>query len=106
MNYKNFSLDYIQPEGAPADGPSSRGSDPWLLAIDYYAKPILQTLQGEGSKKLDELFSIIRERLNVPDLQLDQFVEVVHRLSATGKVMILKSGASPADEVIGLPITR
>ncbi|MEY2549065.1 MAG: hypothetical protein QOD64_1647 [Verrucomicrobiota bacterium] len=102
MNIRNFSLDYIQPtDGGGAAVPVA---DPWADAVNYYTPHILKTLQEGGHKRVQDLFETIRAALNVPQLQLDQFVGVIDRMILNRQLTVVQPGQSPGEAVIALPL--
>jgi hypothetical protein len=101
MNIKNFSLDYIQPSGAAQAVPAT---DPWVDAVNYYGPPILRTLQEGGHKRVHELFERTKVDLNVPDLQLEQFVGVVDRMILNRQITVVQTGESSGEAIVALPV--
>lgn len=101
MNIKNFSLDYIQP-GETAQ--TTAAVDPWADAVNYYGPPIRKTLQEVGRKSVQELFLAIQSMLNVPQLQLEQFVGVIDRLIINKQLIVVTQGKSPGEAVVALPV--
>lgn len=102
MNIKNFSLDYIQPSAATQAPPVT---DPWAEAVNYYGQPILRALQEGGHKRVQELFDRTKADLNVPDLQLEQFVGVVDRMILNKQITVVQSGQSPGEAIVALPVS-
>ena len=102
MNIRNFSLDYIQPTSAPNDAPLA---DPWADAVNYYGPFILKTLQEAGTTKVQELYENARTALNVPSLQLDQFVVVIDRMINKRQLTVKKTGQTPGEAVVALPVS-
>jgi hypothetical protein len=101
MNIKNFSLDYIQP--AETQAPAA-ALDPWTEAVNYYGPPILRILQEAGHKRVQELFDVTKTMLNVPDLQLEQFVGVIDRMILNRQLTVVHSGATSGEAIVALPV--
>ena len=101
MNFKNFSLDYLQPTGTTqtVDKP-----DIWADAVKYYGSPVLGMLQEGGHKTVQELFDMTKDRLKAPQLQLEQFVGVIDRMISTGQLIVTKQGQTPGDFIVALPL--
>ena len=100
-NIKNFSLDYIQPAPGTQVAPAA---DPWADAVNYYKPPILKILQDDGSKSVRELFEKTQIALNVPQLQLDQFVGVIDRMILNKQLTVVQQGASQGEAIVALPV--
>lgn len=101
MNIKNFSLDWIQPNPATQAAPPA---DPWMEAVNYYKPRVLEILQEKGATKVEELFDRTKTALNVPDLQLDQFVGVIDRMILNKQLTVKERGDSPGKGIVALPV--
>lgn len=102
MNIKNFSLDWIQPSSS--SGTSTL--DPWVEAMRVYAPTIFQALQEEGSQTVQKLFDKTKQSLNVPQLQLDQFVPLIDRLILNNQLTLVKKTDPAADSVVALQVPK
>jgi hypothetical protein len=100
MNIKNFSLDYIQ----PSDLEKTSVVDPWAQALRNYGPTILRAVQEGGHKTVQDLFETTRTALNVPQLQLEQFVGVIDRLILNGQLTLVKKGDSSGEAVVALAV--
>lgn len=104
MNFKNFSLDYLEPTVSVATK-MPVVSAPWQAAIKYYGEPVLKILQNGGPKTVRELFDITKEQANAKDLGLDQFDEIIKKMISETKVLtIVKSAETLEDSTVALDI--
>jgi hypothetical protein len=105
MDFSKFSLDYIRPSDIEKRSPVEQ-SDPWSEAIEFYGNPVLEILQDEGRKTVDELYGIIKAKVNVPNLEFEQFSGVLQRMVSDGRLSITKVGDTFRDYIVTLPVER
>lgn len=51
-----------------------------------------------------DLFESIKVKTNAPDLQIEQFVELIHRMADVGQVSVSKDGDLPEQATVALPV--
>jgi hypothetical protein len=103
MDLSKFSLDYIRPSNVEKRS-SVEQSDAWSEAVEFYGNPVLETLQGEGRKTVDELY--IKAKVNAPNLEFEQFSGVLQHMVSDGRLSITKVGDTFRDYVVTLPVQR
>lgn len=111
MNVRNFSLDFLQPtsssRGPAAPSSSARPvADEWAEAIRYYGQPVLRTLQKGGARSVRELFEVTKIDLNVPTLELNQFLNVVWRMIESRQIAVVEHAETLAECSVALPILK
>ena len=105
MDLSKFSLDYIRPSNIEKRS-SVEQSDAWSEAVEFYGNPVLETLQDKGRKTVDELYGIIKARVNAPNLEFEQFSGVLQHMVSDGRLSITKVGDKFRDYVVTLPVQR